>query len=127
MDKIIRFGVGSIVSPTWNENAYGKVTEVKTENYRIVDWFQGDPLPCATVWKVDNLTYATSLKENRMYTLKCKPMSDTLEIEGGNWKYVAVNRHENKILAAFVNEMDAETYVQSYSGVFYIREVDNNT
>lgn len=123
MEKI-KFNVGSIVSPVWDHESRGKVTEVRTECYRVIDWFQGN-LNHTGVWGVDNLTYAMP-KENKMNAIICKPISNVLEIQDGGWKYVVINRHENKIVAAFVSEMDAEVYVQSYSGVFYIREVDND-
>lgn len=121
MEKIV-FNVGSIVSPVWDRESRGKVTEVRN-SYRVIDWFQGN-INHTNVWYDENLTYAMP-KESKMNTIKCKPVSNAIEIEGGNWKYVVVNRHENKIVAAFISEMDAETYVQSYSGVFYIREIDD--
>lgn len=123
MEKIV-FNVGSIVSPTWDASIRGKVISVETNNYRIVDWFQGDPLPSYNRWGVDNLTYAMP-KESKMNTIKCKYIPTELVIEGDEWKYVVVNRHNQKVVAAFVNDMDAEQYVQPFLGSYYIREVDD--
>jgi len=116
------FNVGSIVRPLWDDTARGKVVEIK-DGIRIVEWFQGDLDLLSRAWHVNNLKFVTPVEKN-VNTIKCKPVPNTLEVQDGDWKYVVVNRHENKIVAAFVNEMDAEQYVQTYSGTYYIREVD---
>jgi hypothetical protein len=60
-----------------------------------------------------------------MSEIMCKPIPNCLSIEGGSWEYVVVNRHTNKIVAAFTNDIDAEQYVQQCAGPFYIREVED--
>lgn len=119
----IKFNVGSIVRPAWDDEARGKVTEVK-DSIRLVEWFQGDTRYLSRAWHVCNLKFVTPVEKN-VNTIKCKPVPNTLDIQDGGWKYVVVNRHNQKVVAAFVNDMDAEQYVQAFLGSYYIREVDD--
>lgn len=111
---------GSIVCPIWDKERRGKIVGRDGE-LCTVKWFEQKELES---WHDSNLTFVIP-QEKKMYTLKCKPMPNTLEIEEGGWKYVVVNRHTDKIVSAFVSDMDAEQYVQNYPGAYYIREVDN--